>query len=80
MRSGCGFRECERIVTRNVADFAGSPVPAVTPEEWLVPFHETIEPGTTPPTGGVGRGGMGPGVAGLVLARFWHLAQAPGRD
>ena len=26
---------CDRIVTRNVADFAGSPVPAVTPEEWL---------------------------------------------
>lgn len=26
---------CERIVTRNVADFAGSPVPAVTPEELL---------------------------------------------
>ncbi|HEV7515302.1 MAG TPA: PIN domain-containing protein [Thermoanaerobaculia bacterium] len=27
---------CERIVTRNVADFAGSPIPAVTPEELLV--------------------------------------------
>ena len=26
---------CERIVTRNVADFPGSPVPAVTPEELL---------------------------------------------
>jgi predicted nucleic acid-binding protein len=26
---------CERIVTRNVADFAGSPVPAITPEEFL---------------------------------------------
>ncbi|MEA2692681.1 MAG: hypothetical protein QOJ16_2068 [Acidobacteriota bacterium] len=27
---------CDRIVTRNVADFAGSPVLAVTPEELLV--------------------------------------------
>ena len=26
---------CTRIVTRNVADFAGSPVPAQTPEELL---------------------------------------------
>jgi predicted nucleic acid-binding protein len=26
---------CERIITRNVADFAGSPVLAVTPEELL---------------------------------------------
>jgi predicted nucleic acid-binding protein len=26
---------CDRIVTRNVADFAGSPVLAVTPEELL---------------------------------------------
>jgi predicted nucleic acid-binding protein len=29
---------CDRIVTRNVADFAGSPVSAVTPEEWLAHF------------------------------------------
>ncbi len=27
---------CEAIVTRNVRDFAGSPVPAVTPEEYLL--------------------------------------------
>lgn len=27
---------CENIVTRNVRDFAGSPVPAVTPEEYLL--------------------------------------------
>lgn len=27
---------CSRIVTRNVADFAGSPVLAVTPEEFLL--------------------------------------------
>lgn len=26
---------CDRIVTRNVGDFSGSPVPAVTPEEFL---------------------------------------------
>lgn len=26
---------CSQIVTRNVADFAGSPVPALTPEELL---------------------------------------------
>ena len=26
---------CERIVTRNVGDFAGSPVRAMTPEEFL---------------------------------------------
>jgi predicted nucleic acid-binding protein len=26
---------CDRIVTRNVVDFSGSPVPAVTPEEFL---------------------------------------------
>lgn len=27
---------CELIITRNVADFGSSPVPAVTPEEFLV--------------------------------------------
>ena len=27
---------CSQIVTRNVADFTGSPVPALTPEELLV--------------------------------------------
>ena len=27
---------CECIVTRNVADFDGSPVPALTPEEFLI--------------------------------------------
>ncbi len=27
---------CEMIVTRNIGDFAGAPVPAVTPEEFLV--------------------------------------------
>lgn len=29
---------CEAIVTRNVKDFAGSPVTALTPEEYLVLF------------------------------------------
>jgi hypothetical protein len=28
---------CELIVTRNVADFASSPIPAQTPEEFLLP-------------------------------------------
>lgn len=27
---------CDCIVTRNVADFAGSPVQALTPEEFLI--------------------------------------------
>lgn len=27
---------CETIVTRNVGDFVGSPVPALTPEEYLI--------------------------------------------
>jgi len=27
---------CEVIITRNVADFGGSPVPAITPEEFLL--------------------------------------------
>jgi predicted nucleic acid-binding protein len=27
---------CEMIITRNLADFASSPVPAVTPEEFLL--------------------------------------------
>ena len=27
---------CELIITRNVADFGSSPVPAVTPEEFLL--------------------------------------------
>ncbi|MCH4564725.1 MULTISPECIES: type II toxin-antitoxin system VapC family toxin [Halomonas] len=29
-------RGCHTIVTRNVRDFAGSPVPAMTPEEYLL--------------------------------------------
>ena len=29
---------CQQIVTRNVGDFEGSPVPAVTPEEYLIAF------------------------------------------
>ncbi|MFV8833334.1 type II toxin-antitoxin system VapC family toxin [Aquisalimonas sp. APHAB1-3] len=28
--------QCEAIVTRNVRDFSGSPVPAFTPEEYLL--------------------------------------------
>lgn len=31
---------CVQIVTRNVRDFVGSPVPAVTPEEFLVTLDE----------------------------------------
>ncbi|MHB0979276.1 MAG: PIN domain-containing protein [Thermoleophilia bacterium] len=31
---------CAYIVTRNVRDFTGSPVPAVTPEEYLVTLGE----------------------------------------
>lgn len=27
---------CDKIVTRNVGDFNGSPVPALTPEEYLI--------------------------------------------
>lgn len=27
--------DCNYVVTRNVADFAGSPVPAITPTEFL---------------------------------------------
>jgi predicted nucleic acid-binding protein len=27
---------CEIIITRNIGDFAGAPIPAVTPEEFLV--------------------------------------------
>lgn len=34
---------CRRIVTRNVADFSGSPVLAVTPEEFML----ELEPGFT---------------------------------
>ncbi len=30
---------CGQIVTRNVADYAGSPVPAVTPEEFLATLN-----------------------------------------
>ena len=31
---------CEALVTRNVKDFAGSPVTALTPEEYLVTLDE----------------------------------------
>jgi predicted nucleic acid-binding protein len=27
---------CEVIVTRNIADFEGSPIPAITPEEFFI--------------------------------------------
>jgi len=30
--------DCELIVTRNVRDFGGSPLPALTPEEYLLGF------------------------------------------
>jgi predicted nucleic acid-binding protein len=35
------FSGCAQIVTRNVRDFVGSSVPAVTPEEFLVMLRET---------------------------------------
>jgi len=31
---------CQTIVTRNVKDFARSPVPAMTPEEYLLTIHD----------------------------------------
>ena len=35
------FARCEYIVTRNVSDFVGSPIPAVSPEEFLLIYKET---------------------------------------
>ncbi|GHV13206.1 hypothetical protein FACS189491_07770 [Spirochaetia bacterium] len=40
--AGAGY-----IVTRNTADFKGSPIPAILPEDFLKKFEEG-EPGTTP--------------------------------
>jgi predicted nucleic acid-binding protein len=37
LASAAEARGCELILTRNVADFAASPVPALTPEEFLLP-------------------------------------------
>jgi len=36
MASAAEVSGCELIITRNVADFGASPVPAVTPEEFLL--------------------------------------------
>jgi hypothetical protein len=36
LASGAEAAGCELIITRNLADFASSPVPAVTPEEFLL--------------------------------------------
>lgn len=33
--------DCEWIITRNVTDFALSPIPAVTPEEFLARLNPT---------------------------------------
>ncbi len=38
LASAAEAAECTQIVTRNVADFADSPVPALTPEELLAAF------------------------------------------
>jgi predicted nucleic acid-binding protein len=37
LASAAEASRCEIILTRNVADFASSPVPALTPEELLLP-------------------------------------------
>jgi hypothetical protein len=36
LASAAEAADCELIITRNVADFGSSPVPAVTPEEFLL--------------------------------------------
>jgi hypothetical protein len=41
---------CDYVVTRNVPDFAGSPVPAVTPTAFLALLPED-KPSETPSTG-----------------------------
>lgn len=35
LTSAAEAADCEQIITRNVADFAGAPIPATTPEEFL---------------------------------------------
>ena len=39
--------KCDYVVTRNVPDFAGSPVPAVTPTDFLALLPETESPEDT---------------------------------
>ena len=40
--AACALRaRCDLILTRNIADFDGSPVPAMTPEEFLARDPET---------------------------------------
>ena len=41
--------KCDYVVTRNVLDFAGSPVPAVTPTDFLASLPE-VEISAAPPT------------------------------
>ena len=40
---------CDYVVTRNVADFAGSPVPAITPTDFLVVLTQAPPPPAAPP-------------------------------
>jgi len=39
---------CDYVVTRNVPDFAGSPLPAITPTDFLVVLAQATPPPATP--------------------------------
>ncbi len=41
--------KCDYIVTRNVPDFTGSPVPAITPADFLRLLHTPVPPAATEP-------------------------------